>query len=150
MVTGLPTALFQAPPEQVDKRGDDISRIGHSALVRRTLNVTIQGHVSAGLLQANTPKLNRCRGKPQQADLFSFEYDGSNCYRGIQPDPTYVAVLSDGLSLQIVCNDSPLGCHMRFPYGDFAPEVGFSPDHLFEWKAIVDRVRAFLDAKMYK
>jgi len=147
MTTGLPAALFQAPPEQVDKRGDDISRIGHSALVRRTLNISIRGYSSANLLKANTPKLNRCRGKQEQDDLFSFQSNGSDCYRGIKPDPIYIAVISADLSLQITCNDQPLGCRMAFPYGDFAPEVGFNRHRLYEWRSIVDRARAFLDAK---
>ncbi len=45
-ITGLPRALLQAPSEQVDKRGDDIPRLRHEELIRRTFVVTITKTIS--------------------------------------------------------------------------------------------------------
>jgi hypothetical protein len=151
-ITGLPTALFQAPPEQVDKRGDDISRPGHDKMVRRTLNLTINGHSSAEHLRADSAKLNRCRGVQERDGLFRFKDDGSAyCHIGASLGETsYVAVLSPDLSLQINCTDQAIGCSTTFPYGDFAPKVSFHRDHLDGWRTVLDRARDFLDAKKYQ
>jgi hypothetical protein len=151
-ITGLPTVLFQAPPEQVDKRGDDIPQLGHDKMVRRTLNLIIDGHWSAEQLRMNSANLDRCRGVQERDGLFRFKDDGSAyCHIGASLGETsYVAVLSPDLSSRITCTDQAIGCSMTFPYGDFAPKVSFHRDHLDGWRTVLDRVRDFLDAKKYQ
>jgi hypothetical protein len=151
-VTGLPSALFTAPPEQVEKRGDRIAQLTHDESVRRTLIVSVDGHSSRKNLEINSEKLSSCLGTQMADGLFHFRDDGSTyCHLGSLVGKTnYIALLSDGVYAQITCTDQDIACNVPFPFDGFAPVVGFHRDRLSDWKRVVVQAFTFLETKKFK
>ena len=151
-ITGLPSALFSAPPLQVDKRGEDIPQLTHDESIRRTLIVNVDGHSTAENLKTNSKKLDRCRGAQERDDLFRLNDDGStHCHlSSLIGKMNYVALLSADVSVQITCTDQAIGCRLMFPFDGFAPVVVFHRNRLGEWRSIIDEASAFLRAKKYQ
>jgi hypothetical protein len=150
--TSLPSALFTAPPEQVEKRSDSIDRLTHDESVRRTLIVNVDGHSSQKNLELSSEKLSSCVGKKVADGLFQFLDDGSTyCHLGsLVGKISYVALLPGGTYAQLTCTDQDIGCSVPFPFDGFAPVVGFHRDRLSNWKGVVEQAFAFLEKKKYR
>jgi hypothetical protein len=150
-VTGLPSVLFPARAQPVDKRGDDIPQLTHEESVRRTLIVNLDGSSTEENLKSNSAKLSLCRGAQEGDGLFRLNDDGSSyCHVSSLQGTNYVAVLPDNVSVQLTCTDQAIGCRLKFPFEGFAPSVGFHRDHLADWKKVLDQASAFLRAKKYQ
>jgi hypothetical protein len=150
--TGLPSALFTAPPEQVELRGDPIRQLLHDESASRTLIIRLNGSNSSDVLPRVSSELNHCKGGQRQNDLFLFdgERDPSCLAHSLAFGTKYVAQLSEDISLLIRCSDALIGCEMYFPFEGFLPSVSFHESHLARWREIVGKAAEFLQSKKYR
>jgi hypothetical protein len=150
--TGLPSALFTAPPEQVELRGDPIRQLLNDEFASRALIILIESNISSDVLPRVSSELNRCKGSKRQDDLFLYDKDRDrSCLaRSLGFGTKYVAQLSEDTSLLIQCSDSLIGCKTHFPFDGFLLSVSFHESHLAHWREIVGRATEFLQSKQYR
>ena len=60
--TGLPSALFQAPPEQVETQGDPIHRLATADWASRTVNISLASTDLTDGLDLASSELRHCKG----------------------------------------------------------------------------------------
>ncbi|MBR0844637.1 hypothetical protein JQ607_30940 [Bradyrhizobium liaoningense] len=149
LLTGLPSALFTAPPEQVDARGDPIRQIAHTEAITRTINVVVESNFSSESMRGASAKISKCKGAEIQSDLLAFDKDRDRTCTvwSLISGTTYVGHLSENNWLFIHCSSVPIGCTVRFPFGGFFPSVSFNERHLSHWKAIIEKATEFLKSK---
>jgi hypothetical protein len=149
--TGLPTALFKAPPEQVEKRGDPIHQLLSAESTARTIIVLIEGDYTVEAFQQSSRELRLCKGDELQTDLFRYDgkRDPSCRVRSIGGGAKYVGKLTDTDLVFIKCSSAPIGCRMRTPFDGFFPSVSFNETHLTNWKNIATKTVAFLQSKRF-
>jgi hypothetical protein len=150
--TGLPSALFRAPPEQVEARGDPIRQLTEAERTPRTVNVSLAGSDLPDNLDLASSELRGCKGKKVQDDLFLFDKDqGPSCFRwSLAFGNKYIAQYSDNVQLLVLCSRAPLGCQMFFPFEGFLASISFNESHLAAWRAITEKVTDFLQSKKYR
>jgi hypothetical protein len=104
--TGLPSALFQAPPEQVETRGDPIHHLAASEWASRAVNVSlIGGNLASGLDHASS-KLRQCAERAQACDEFAARNQRIWNVSGRRPeihDPTEIGVADHGNQRVFAC-----------------------------------------------
>jgi hypothetical protein len=152
MPTGLPSALFTAPPEQVELRGDPIRQLPRAEFASRTLIILLESNISSDVLPRVSSELNRCKGGRRQDDLFLYDKDRDrSCVaRSLGFGTKYVAHLSEDSSLLIQCSDSLIGCKTYFPFDGFLRSVSFHESHLPQWREIIGKAIEFLKSKQYR
>lgn len=152
MPTGLPSALFTAPPEQVQLRGDPIHQLPRVEFASRTLIILLESNNSSDVVPRVSSELNRCRGGKRQDDLFLYdkEQDHSCLARSLAFGTKYIAQVSEDVSLLIRCSDSLIGCETYFPFEGFLPSVSFHESHLAHWREIIGKATEFLQSKQYR
>jgi hypothetical protein len=150
--TGLPSALFKVPPEQVEVRNDPIRQLSNDEWGHRTLILLLQSNFSSDVVPRVSSELNRCKGVKLQSDLFLYDKDRDHsCLtRSLGFGKKYVAQLSEETSLLINCSDSLVGCKMYFPFEGFLPSVSFHESHLIHWKEIMEKATGFLRSRQYR
>jgi hypothetical protein len=150
--TGLPSALFRAPPEQVERRGDAIRNlVGTTELASRMINISLEGDYTAEAFQRSSSELSMCKGEKLQEDLFLYDgmRDPSCRRRSIGGGTKYVGKTTGSDWAFIECSNAMLGCKMRIPFEGFLPSVSFNETHLKNWKDIAEKITAFLQSKQY-
>ena len=147
--TGLPSALFTAPPEQVDVRGDPIRQLSHSEAIARMINVVVESNISGESMGGASAKISKCKGAEIQSDLLAFDKDRDRACKiwSLFSGAKYVGHLSENNWLFILCTNSPIGCTVRFPFEGFFPSVSFNVRHLSQWRTIIEKATAFLKSK---
>jgi hypothetical protein len=146
--TGLPSSLFQAPVQEVEKRGDPVEHVNPQEYARRTINLVVDGASLADRSKEISAELDACKGDRIHDGLF--EFDGTrnrSCHtRSLGFGDKYIAQLSDGLVL-IQCSEAPIGCATSIPIDGFSLSVGFSRHNLENWGSVVSRVNEFVQSK---
>ena len=148
--TGLPSALFRAPPEQVETRGDPIHQLTSSESASRGVNISLASSDLADGLSRTSLELKKCAGKKLQDDLFAFRENEPSCHIwSLGFGSKYVAQYSHDVFLLVRCSRLPLGCEMFMPFEGFLPSISFNERHLVTWRKVVEKVTAFLQSKKY-
>jgi hypothetical protein len=147
--TGLPSALFRAPTEQVEMRGDPIRQLPHQEMITRTINLLVQSNASSDLVKRMSIELGKCRGAQIQNDLFAYDKDRDRtCLtRSLGFRTKYIGRISEDDWLFIQCTNAPIGCTASFPFEGVLPSVSFSESHLSHWKWIIEQAADFLRSK---
>jgi hypothetical protein len=150
--TGLPSALFQAPPEQIEKRGDPIRQLTEAEWAPRAVNISLAGGDLSDSLDVASSELGSCKGKKLQDDLFLFDNDQApSCLRwSLGFGKKYIVQYSDKVLLLVQCSRALLGCKMFVPFEGFLPSISFNESHLTTWREVTEKVSAFLQSKQYR
>lgn len=150
--TGLPSALFQAPPEQVEARGDPIHQLAASEWASRAVNVSLIGSNLASGLDPASSKLKQCEGPRLQGDVFLLDKDRQSSCRiwSLGKGVKYVLHYSDEVVVLLRCKKAPLGCETTIPFEGFAVSISFNESRLSRWREVTDGVVAFLASKQYR
>ena len=150
--TGLPSALFQAPPDQVEARGDPIRQLTAADWASRAVRISLSGSNLAGGLELASSELRSCKGKKIQDDLYLLNKDhGPSCVKwSLGSGIKYIAQYSDNVQLLVQCSSAPLGCKMFVPFEGFLASISFNESHLATWRAVTEKVTDFLRSKKYR
>ena len=150
--TGLPSALFQAPPEQVETRGDPIQQLTAADWASRAVRVSLSSSNLAGGLGFASSELRSCKGKKIQDELYLLnKHHGSSRVKwSLGSGIKYIADYSDNIQLLVQCSRAPLGCKMFVPFEGFLASISFNEGHLATWRAVTEKVTNFLNAKKYR
>jgi hypothetical protein len=149
--TGLPSALFQASPEQVEARGDPIHQLTAADWASRTVSISLtSSNLTSGFDLASS-ELKNCKGRRLQDDLFLLEKgQGSSCLKwSLGKGTKYVAQYSDKVLLLLRCSRASLGCETYVPFDGFLPSISFNESHLTRWREVTEKVTAFLQSKQH-
>jgi hypothetical protein len=155
MESGLADSLIvAASPGRFSEHIPGVPVVSQSERMRRTIVLSIQSDHSAATLQDASEVIAKCRGAPIADLLWTYEWQGrTDCSRSSFPNGVrYVAAYRDDLMIQIECQGSAfpsIDCGLLLPFEGFGVKVMFHPEHLQEWRVVMEHATAFLKSKQY-
>jgi hypothetical protein len=150
--TMLPSALFIAPPSEVDKRGEDIKALTREEMGRRALIVRLNGQATAESLRRLSDRVQQCAGTRLDNGLYEWDSKNASCRNLHTPSASkqFVAEIEPGLFVKLPCSNALIGCSLSFPFAGFVASISFHRDHLAAWQDMIERATRFLRDKQYR